>query len=108
MPEKENNNFNKELQEKDLNALAEFFKALGNPTRIHILLLLMEQDTCVSDLANRLGCTKASASQQLRILKYSKLVKQRRDGKMTFYSLANEPVKMVLEKALEHILQKNR
>lgn len=81
MREKETKNSYKELQEKDLSILTEFFKVLGNPTRIHILLLLMEQDTCVRDLANRLGCTQSVVSQQLRILKSGKLVKRRRDGK---------------------------
>ena len=44
-----------ELQEHELYVLTEFFKMLGDPTRIHLLFLLMEQDACVSDLAKRLG-----------------------------------------------------
>lgn len=89
----------------DLFILTEFFKLFGNSTRIHILLLLMEQDTCVSDLANRLGYTQSAVSQQLRILKSGKLVKRRRDGKVIFYTLANKRVKMMLEKGMEYISQ---
>ncbi len=50
MAEYQDSHFSKELKESDLYILTEFFKALGNPTRIRILLLLMEQDSCVGDL----------------------------------------------------------
>ncbi|MEY8425252.1 metalloregulator ArsR/SmtB family transcription factor [Lachnospiraceae bacterium 38-14] len=57
---------------------------LGNPThiRIRILLLLMEQDAHVSDLAEQLGMTQSAVSHQLNLLKSNKLVKRRKDGKM--------------------------
>ncbi|MDE6086998.1 MAG: metalloregulator ArsR/SmtB family transcription factor [Oscillospiraceae bacterium] len=77
---------------------------LGNPTRIRILFLLMEGDTCVSEMADRLGYTQSAISHQLSLLKSNKLVKQRRDGKMIFYTLADEHVKMVIQKGTEHIL----
>ncbi len=78
---------------------------LGNPTRIRILLLLMEQDICVSDLAEQLGLTQSAVSHQLNLLKLNKLVKRRRDGKMIFYTLVDEDVQMIVEKGVEHILQ---
>ena len=70
------------LEEDDLYILTEFFYMLGNPTRIHILLLLMEQDVCVSDLAERLRMTQSAVSHQLSLLKMGKLVRRRRDGKL--------------------------
>ena len=91
------------LKESDLYILTEFFKVLGNPTRIRILLLLMEQDANVSDLAEQLGMTQSAVSHQLNLLKSNKLVKRRRDGKMIFYALADEHVEMVIEKGTEHI-----
>jgi len=91
------------LRESNLYILTEFFKMLGNPTRIRILLLLMEQDANVSDLAERLGMTQSAVSHQLNLLKSNKLVKRRRDGKMIFYALADEHVEMVIEKGAEHI-----
>ena len=91
------------LKESDLYILTEFFKVLGNPTRIRILLLLMEQDANVSDLAEQLGMTQSAVSHQLNLLKSNKLVKRRRDGKMIFYALADEHVEMVIEKGAEHI-----
>ena len=91
------------LKERDLYILTEFFKVLGNPTRIRILLLLMEQDANVSDLAEQLGMTQSAVSHQLNLLKSNKLVRRRRDGKMIFYALVDEHVQMVIEKGTEHI-----
>ena len=91
------------LKESDLYILTEFFKVLGNPTRIRILLLLMEQDANVSDLAEQLGMTQSAVSHQLNLLKSNKLVRRRRDGKMIFYALVDEHVQMVIEKGTEHI-----
>ena len=91
------------LKESDLYILTEFFKMLGNPTRIRILLLLMEQDANVSDLAEQLGMTPSAVSHQLNLLKSNKLVRRRRDGKMIFYAVVDEHVQMVIEKGTEHI-----
>ena len=91
------------LKESDLYILMEFFKMLGNPARIRILLLLMEQDANVSDLAEQLGMTQSAVSHQLNLLKSNKLVRRRRDGKMIFYTLVDEHVPMVIEKGTEHI-----
>ena len=93
-------------EEKDLYILTEFFKMLGNPTRIHILLLLMEQDGCVSSLAEQLGMTQSAVSHQLSLLKSNKLVKRRRDGKMIFYTLVDDHVRLVMKKGMEHILER--
>ena len=90
MTEYQNCHFSKELKESDLYLLTEFFKVLGNPTRIRILLLLMEQDSCVGDLAEQLGITQSAVSHQLNLLKSNKLVRRRRDGKMIFYTLFNQ------------------
>ncbi len=67
MTEYQDSYFSKELKESDLYILTEFFKLLGNPTRIHILLLLMEQDLCVGDLAEQLGITQSAVSHQLNL-----------------------------------------
>ena len=91
------------LKESDLYILTEFFKMLGNPARIGILLLLMEQDTNVSVPAEQLGMIRSALSHQLNLLKSNKLIKRRRDGKMIFYALADEHVEMVIEKGAEHI-----
>ena len=94
----------RELPDRELYILTKFFKLLGNPTRIHILFLLMERDACVSDLADRLGLTQSAVSHQLSLLKANKLVRRRRDGKMIFYTLVDDHVRMVIEKGTEHVL----
>ena len=91
------------VKESNLYILTDFFKMLGNPTRIRILLLLMEQDANVSDLAEQLGMTQSAVSHQLNLLKSNKLVRRRRDGKMIFYALVDEHVQMIIEKGTEHI-----
>lgn len=98
--------FSEAFQESDMYRMAEFFKTLGNPARIHILLLLMERDTCVSELVDRLGYTQSAVSHQLNILKSNKLIRQRREGKMIFYTLIDQKVKLVIEKGIEYILQR--
>jgi len=94
---------NERLKESDLYILTEFFEMLGNPARIRILLLLMEQDANVSDLAEQLGMTQSAVSHQLNLLKLNKLVRGCRVGKMVFYALVDEHVQMVIEKGTEHI-----
>ena len=91
------------LKESDLYILTEFFKMLGNPTRIRILFLLMEQDANVGELAEQLGITQSAVSHQLNLLKSNKLVRRRRDGKMVFYALVDEHVHIVIEKVAENI-----
>ena len=103
MAEYQDNQLYVGLKESNLYILTEFFKILGNPTRIRILLLLMEQDANVSDLAEQLGMTQSAVSHQLNLLKSNKLVRRRRDGKMIFYALVDEHVQMIIEKGTEHI-----
>lgn len=92
------------LEESDLYILMDFFRMLGNPTRIRILLLLMEQDANVSDLAEQLGMTQSAVSHQLNLLKSNKLVKRYKDGKMVFYALVDKNVSKVIEEG-RHILR---
>ena len=93
-------------EENELCGLVEFFKMLGNPTHIHILLLLMEQDACVSTLAEQLDMTQSAVSHQLNLLKSSKLVRRRRDGKMIVYMLSDDHVRLVMKKGIEHIFER--
>lgn len=74
-------------EETKLYDLAELFKVFGDSTRIRILFVLFEAEVCVCDLAQTLNMTQSAISHQLKILKQSKLVKSRREGKSIFYSL---------------------
>lgn len=89
--------------ETELYDLAELFKVFGDSTRIRILFVLFNAEVCVCDIAETLGMTQSAISHQLRILKQSKLVKSRREGKSIFYSLADEHVKTIIAQGREHI-----
>jgi len=83
--------------------LAELFKVFGDSTRIRILYALFERELCVCDIAGILGLTQTAVSHQLRVLKASKLVKARRDGKIVFYSLDDDHVHSILGMGTEHL-----
>ena len=75
----------------------------GDSTRIRILFVLFESEVCVCDLAEALQMTQSAVSHQLKILKQSKLVKSRREGKSVFYSLADGHVRTIIAQGMEHI-----
>ena len=92
-------------EEEHLLDLAELFKVFGDTTRIRILFVLFEAEVCVCDLAAALNMTQSAISHQLNILKRSKLVKSRREGKSVFYSLADDHVRAIIGQGMEHILE---
>lgn len=97
-------NVNSKMPEEDeLYDLAELFKVFGDSTRIRILFVLFEAEVCVCDLAEILNMTQSAISHQLKILKQSKLVKSRREGKSVFYSLADSHVRSIIAQGREHI-----
>ena len=83
--------------------LAELFKVFGDSTRIKILYALFEAELCVCDIAQLLGLTQSAVSHQLRVLKTSRLVKPRREGKTVFYSLDDDHVRKIIAQGMEHI-----
>ena len=90
-------------EETQLYDLAELFKVFGDSTRIRILYVLSEAEVCVCDIAQVLNMTQSAISHQLRILKQSKLVKARREGKQIYYSLADDHVRVIIAMGKEHI-----
>lgn len=89
--------------EEALYDLAELFKVFGDSTRIKILYALFEAELCVGDIAQLLGLTQTAVSHQLRVLRVNKLVKGRKDGKIVFYSLADEHVRTIIDQGMEHV-----
>ena len=97
---------NREMPQEDaLFDLAELFKIFGDSTRIRILYVLFESEMCVCDIAQLLGMTQSAISHQLQVLKKSKLVKYRREGKTVFYSLADSHVRAILGQGMEHVTE---
>ena len=89
--------------ENELYDLAELFKVFGDSTRIRILFVLHEGEVCVQDIADALQMTQSAVSHQLKILKQSKLVGSRREGKQIFYFLADDHVLSIIDLGLEHL-----
>ena len=85
--------------------LAELFKIFGDSNRIRILYALSGTELCVSDIAKMLGLSASAVSHQLRILKTSKLVRCRREGKIIFYMLDDEHVRDIINLGLEHVIE---
>lgn len=86
-----------------LNELADFFKIFGDSTRVRILWALSLNQMCVCDIAALLNMSQSSISHQLRVLKQNKFVKNRRDGKVVYYSLLDEHISYILKQGLTHI-----
>lgn len=83
--------------------LAEFFKVFADGTRMKILWALHENELCVCDIAVVLDMTKSAVSHQLKYLRQANLVKNRKEGKIVYYSLSDDHVKEIFEMAVEHL-----
>ncbi|CAK7034887.1 transcriptional regulator [Tissierella sp. P1] len=93
-------------EEENLYDLAELFKVFGDSTRIKILWALNEAEMCVCDIAALLNMTQSAISHQLRVLRQATLVKNRKEGKVVYYSLDDEHVKHIFDQGLIHINEK--
>ena len=86
-----------------IDSIAELFKGFADPTRVHILSLLQEQELCVTEIAEAVELSQSAISHQLRLLKQMHLIKFRREGKNIWYSLADDHVRTILKMGLEHV-----
>lgn len=87
------------------NNLCQTFKALGDTSRLKILWALEYQEMCVCDLAALLGISESAVSHQLRLLRNLHLVRNRRDGTILYYRLADGHVSELIRVALEHVCE---
>ena len=95
-------------QEEVLYDLADLFKIFGDTTRIKILYCLFESEMCVCDIAQLLNMTQSAISHQLRVLKQSKLITFRKEGKVVFYSLADGHVRAILNQGIDHVTEETK
>ena len=87
--------------------LADLFKIFGDTTRMRILYALWESEMCVCALAEYLGMTQSAISHQLKVLKASRLVWNRREGKTIYYFLADDHVRTILSQGWEHLTEES-
>lgn len=95
----------KMIKDETVYELADFFKTLGDSTRIKMLFALMQRELCVCDLAVVIGASDSAVSHQLRVLRSQKLVKFRREGKILYYSLDDDHIRSLFAQGLEHITE---
>lgn len=88
---------------EDFYDLANLYKMFADNTRVRILWALSREDMCVCDLAVLLGMTKSAVSHQLKSLRLANLVKYNKQGKVVYYSLADDHVRDIFERGFEHI-----
>ena len=91
--------------EEPIYEVSELFKVFGDSTRARIICALNISEMCVCDLSVLLNMNQSAVSHQLRVLKQARMVKNRREGKVIFYSLADSHIKMVFDMAFEHIME---
>lgn len=87
----------------DIEEMSVAFKMLAEPTRLRIVLALMQGTLCVYDIADACEGTVSAVSHQLRVLKDNKIVKARRSGKNVEYSIADDHVQKIVEMGIEHL-----
>ena len=83
--------------------LADLFRVFGDSTRIKILYALHDNELCVQGIANAVQLSQSAVSHQLRVLKDTKLVRFRRDGKTVYYALDDDHVRSILSMGMDHI-----
>ena len=88
-----------------LGDVAALLGLFGDPTRVRVLYVLLHEELCVGDIAQKLEMTTSAISHQLRILKQGRLVKSRREGRTVYYSLADSHVYTIFYHALEHVTE---
>ena len=92
------------LPEEVIHAMAESFKALADPTRLMILTLLFNGERGVGDIADHLAVSQSAVSHQLRLLRSLDIVRYRKEGREVYYDLADDHVRDILMRTIEHIL----
>ena len=90
-------------KQESLLKLAELFKILGDPTRLRIVELLLENEMCVNHIAETMEMGQSAISHQLRVLRQARLVTYRKDGKTAYYSLNDDRVECLVRMGMEHV-----
>ena len=102
------NNVKKEITDDEcLYDMSEFFKMFGDGTRLKIINALMISEMCVCDISALIGMNQSVISHHLKILRDSRVIKFRREGKIVYYSLCDEHISLIFNQGLTHINEKN-
>ncbi len=91
------------ISDLEAGELAEFFRIIGDPTRVKIIFALKDGEKSVGELSKLLGLSLSAISHQLRLLKAHRTVKNRKEGRMVYYSLDDDHVYELICQGYEHI-----
>ena len=89
-------------------ALADLFSILGDPTRVRIVDALAEGELCVCDIAEQVGITESAVSHQLRLMRTMRVVKGRREGRCVYYTLDDQHIVSLFQQGLRHVSEERR
>lgn len=96
------------IERDDIQDLSEIFKLFADETRLRIICAILNTELCVCDLCEILNLNQSAVSHQLQLLRNSKLVKYRKEGKQVFYSLEDEHIESIIKMALAHIKEEGK
>jgi ArsR family transcriptional regulator len=91
------------LDSRTVEALADTFRVLGDPTRVRILDALSGGELCVCDIASLVGISESAVSHQLRLLRSMRLVRPRRAGRLVYYAVDDQHILELLNQASTHV-----
>lgn len=89
--------------EQSMREVADLYKLFSDYSRVKLMYLLAGRELCVCDITELMEINQSAVSNQLRLLRNSKLIKCRREGKNIYYSLADDHVESILRQGLEHV-----
>ncbi len=93
------------IDRENIQELSEIFKLFADETRLRIICAILNTELCVCDLCELLNLSQSAVSHQLQLLRSSKLVKYRKEGKQVYYSLEDEHIESIIKMALAHTLE---
>jgi ArsR family transcriptional regulator, lead/cadmium/zinc/bismuth-responsive transcriptional repressor len=89
-------------------ALAETFRILGDPTRIRIVDALSQDELCVHEISDRVGISESAVSHQLRLMRSMRIVRGRREGRCVYYTLDDQHILALFQQGLRHVMEERR
>lgn len=94
-----------DINREEIQNLSEMFKLFADETRLRIICSILNTELCVCDLCELLELSQSAVSHQLQLLRSSKLVKYRKEGKQVYYSLEDDHIESIIKMSLAHTME---
>ncbi|HWK08739.1 MAG TPA: metalloregulator ArsR/SmtB family transcription factor [Vicinamibacterales bacterium] len=98
----------KPIAAETVEALAETFRILGDPTRVRIVDALADGELCVHEIADRVEISESAVSHQLRLMRTMRIVRGRREGRCVYYTLDDQHILSLFQQGLRHVTEDAR